>query len=103
MHAAVLCCAVSVPLCLCLCVCVCICICVCLCSRCLQSTLTAAFGPGWERFLELDEDPVGSGCVAQVYRAQLTHNGKQQTVAVKVIHPYVQVESALFALPCSRR
>lgn len=55
-----------------------------------KSTLTAAFGPGWERFLELDEDPVGSGCVAQVYRAQLTHNGKQQTVAVKVIHPYVQ-------------
>ncbi|EGD77213.1 atypical/ABC1/ABC1-C protein kinase [Salpingoeca rosetta] len=55
-----------------------------------KKTLTAAFGDGWDEYLDVNGSPVGSGCVAQVYRATLTANGEQHDVAVKVIHPYVQ-------------
>eukprot|EP00931_Biecheleriopsis_adriatica_P006559 TRINITY_DN10794_c0_g2_i1.p1 TRINITY_DN10794_c0_g2~~TRINITY_DN10794_c0_g2_i1.p1 ORF type:complete len:554 (-),score=91.93 TRINITY_DN10794_c0_g2_i1:41-1702(-) len=69
--------------------------------------LTEAFGPGWESALELDETPLGSGCMAQVHRGRLlgpplrvpTSTGSRsedataaepQEVAVKVRHPGAQ-------------
>lgn len=31
-------------------------------------TLDEAFGPDWREFLIIDEKPIGSGCIAQVYK-----------------------------------
>eukprot|EP00730_Choanoeca_flexa_P006473 TRINITY_DN12159_c0_g1_i3.p1 TRINITY_DN12159_c0_g1~~TRINITY_DN12159_c0_g1_i3.p1 ORF type:complete len:558 (+),score=130.89 TRINITY_DN12159_c0_g1_i3:186-1859(+) len=60
-----------------------------------ESTLDASFGPTWRDILELEEVPVGSGCVAQVYRAVLRRPGQEpRQVAVKVIHPLVQKQVA---------
>eukprot|EP00521_Asterionellopsis_glacialis_P015936 CAMPEP_0195305694 /NCGR_PEP_ID=MMETSP0707-20130614/36779_1 /TAXON_ID=33640 /ORGANISM="Asterionellopsis glacialis, Strain CCMP134" /LENGTH=572 /DNA_ID=CAMNT_0040369887 /DNA_START=223 /DNA_END=1941 /DNA_ORIENTATION=- len=48
-------------------------------------------GPHWESILKLDTTPIGSGCIAQVYRAILLqdakHYPKGTEVAVKVQHP----------------
>ena len=35
------------------------------------ATLDIELGPRWRDALELDPEPVGSGCVAQVYRGRL--------------------------------
>lgn len=55
-----------------------------------EATLAAAFGKDWKQYLTLDPTPVGSGCVAQVYRGKLTLDGKVHDVAVKVIHPHIK-------------
>eukprot|EP00045_Choanoeca_perplexa_P006638 m.57229 g.57229 ORF g.57229 m.57229 type:complete len:557 (+) comp13713_c0_seq1:193-1863(+) len=60
-----------------------------------ESTLDSSFGPTWRDILELEDTPVGSGCVAQVYRAVLSRPGEEpRQVAVKVIHPHVQKQVA---------
>lgn len=53
-----------------------------------EETLAAALGDDWSRMLELDREPIGSGCIAQVYRGKLRATGED--VAVKVIHPQVK-------------
>jgi aarF domain-containing kinase len=60
----------------------------------VENTLTLAFGASWKEKLELDPNPIGAGCVAQVYRGKLKRNmnGKMVdvNVAVKLIHPHVE-------------
>ena len=46
-----------------------------------------------EIFEFIDEEPVGSGSIAQVHRAKLKENG--QLVAIKVCHPHVRERIAL--------
>lgn len=55
-------------------------------------TLGEAFGPGWAEELQLEGAPVGSGCMAQVYRGRLLcpPGYPGQEVAVKVRHPGAQ-------------
>ncbi|CAK0847869.1 unnamed protein product [Prorocentrum cordatum] len=52
-------------------------------------TLTKELGPEWRESLELDPVPVGSGCMAQVYRGWLRAEGglRVREVALKVRHP----------------
>lgn len=79
----------------------------------VESTLTDSFGPHWRERLILDPNPIGAGCIAQVFkgtlvgeeslaeqadhsasanerRAQNLKDNKKQQVAVKVIHPHVE-------------
>lgn len=62
-----------------------------------KAVLDDAFGPGWDEKLVLEQKPIGSGCVAQVYRGKVTARvagGGVDTrdVAVKIIHPGVQTD-----------
>ncbi len=57
-----------------------------------QQRLAEAFGPDWEDWLQLEPEPVGVGCVAQVHRGVLRQSTSDTTgelVAVKVLHPHV--------------
>ncbi len=64
-----------------------------------KELLTESFGEGWEERLVIqDSNPIGSGCVAQVYQGYLkpsskeTMNGLSQEsvpIAVKVLHPRI--------------
>lgn len=57
----------------------------------VEQTLTENLGKGWKDFLELDPNPIGAGCIAQVFKGILnTPNTKNEAVAVKVIHPHVK-------------
>lgn len=50
-----------------------------------------AFGSSWRQFVELQDEQLGSGCVASVYKGRIIageHAGKQ--IAVKVLHPDVK-------------
>ena len=60
-------------------------------------TLDAMFaGREWRDELRLDSTPIGSGCIAQVYRGELRNDaGEWQPVAVKVIHPQVARQVAI--------
>ncbi|DBA02918.1 TPA: hypothetical protein N0F65_005945 [Lagenidium giganteum] len=58
-----------------------------------EDALATAFGPAWRTVLDLDENPIGSGCIAQVYRGRLRKTGEE--VAVKIIHPQVKQLIAL--------
>jgi aarF domain-containing kinase len=53
-------------------------------------TMDLSFGNSWrnEIYLSEDEDPIGSGCIAQVYKATMIKSGEK--VAIKVLHPNVQ-------------
>eukprot|EP00053_Salpingoeca_punica_P019117 m.191590 g.191590 ORF g.191590 m.191590 type:complete len:603 (+) comp17571_c1_seq1:71-1879(+) len=65
-----------------------------------EEALVVAFGKDWHTFIQLDPTPIGSGCVAQVYRAQLQLPGqKPRPVAIKVIHPFVK-DMILLDLTC---
>jgi len=63
--------------------------------RATEYVLTHAFGPSWRESLEIvDKEPIGSGCVAQVYRGRLRQQHSSDSgsdgwvdVAVKVAHP----------------
>jgi len=46
-----------------------------------------AFGAARAQQLDLDPEPIGSGCIAQVHRGKLSVNGVVKDVAVKVNHP----------------
>ncbi|XP_011406621.2 PREDICTED: uncharacterized aarF domain-containing protein kinase 2-like [Amphimedon queenslandica] len=68
-----------------------------------KQTLEDSFGPQWEdMFTRYDHTPIGSGCIAQVYKwdlstdsmqcsadAAVKANGGSLPVAVKVVHPGV--------------
>jgi aarF domain-containing kinase len=54
----------------------------------VERTLTSSFGEGWRDELELLDEPIGSGCIAQVYRGNLKKDGTP--VAVKVLHPNIE-------------
>ena len=77
----------------------------------VENTLTESFGPYWRERLTLDPVPLGSGCIAQVFRGKLIgdeslsseaslssserkkrneRDNKVRHVAVKVIHPHVE-------------
>ncbi|CAI5734738.1 unnamed protein product [Peronospora destructor] len=58
-----------------------------------QDALRMAFGANWREVLEVDSYPIGSGCIAQVYRGRIKETNEE--VAVKVIHPYVKQMVAL--------
>ncbi|CAH0486665.1 unnamed protein product [Peronospora farinosa] len=58
-----------------------------------QDALRMAFGDNWREILEVDSHPIGSGCIAQVYRARIKETNEE--VAVKVIHPHVKQMVAL--------
>ncbi|EEQ97331.1 conserved hypothetical protein, partial [Perkinsus marinus ATCC 50983] len=51
--------------------------------------LDESYGPEWRTWLEIDPSVIGSGCIAQVHRGTLLHNGHHD-VAVKVSHPGCQ-------------
>jgi aarF domain-containing kinase len=53
-----------------------------------KDALELALGKNWESIIELERTPIGSGCIAQVYRGKLRSTG--QEVAVKVIHPHIK-------------
>eukprot|EP00928_Gymnodinium_smaydae_P032146 TRINITY_DN23356_c0_g4_i1.p1 TRINITY_DN23356_c0_g4~~TRINITY_DN23356_c0_g4_i1.p1 ORF type:complete len:587 (-),score=86.48 TRINITY_DN23356_c0_g4_i1:277-2037(-) len=58
-----------------------------------ETLLKEALGRDWTSFLVLDPEPIGSGCMAQVYRGQLlpsTPGEAVRDVAVKVRHPGAQ-------------
>lgn len=56
----------------------------------VDATLCEAFGSGWRDHLEIDPVPIGSGCIAQVFKGIVTEGSKKIAVAVKVIHPHVE-------------
>jgi aarF domain-containing kinase len=56
-------------------------------------TLEMAYGEKWHDVFEIDEVPIGSGCIAQVYRGTLHSTGEE--IAIKVIHPEVKQMVAL--------
>jgi aarF domain-containing kinase len=82
----------------------------------VENTISSAFGEEWKGRLTLDPNPIGAGCIAQVYRGTLTtddaelfqdnkgkfnrrsnlkikssESGKRLIpVAVKLIHPHVE-------------
>lgn len=64
-----------------------------------KNTLDESFGADWATKLKLEKEPVGAGCIAQVYRGELLdeiHEGNTEKkpramkVAVKLIHPHVR-------------
>lgn len=56
-----------------------------------ESALDEAFGPSWRPFLALEDEPLGSGCVASVYKGRIIAGGNTgRQIAVKILHPDVQ-------------
>lgn len=53
-----------------------------------EEALRMAFGDDWSAAMELSQHPIGSGCIAQVYRGRLL--ATNDDIAVKVIHPHVK-------------
>ena len=55
-----------------------------------EETLRRAYGEEWKERIRLGKI-LGSGCIGQVYAGAVTHeDGKEQNVAVKVMHPGVK-------------
>jgi aarF domain-containing kinase len=55
-----------------------------------ERLLREAYGEDWKKRIRLDKI-LGSGCIAQVYRGVICdEDGKEQAVAVKVMHPNVE-------------
>jgi len=82
-----------------------------------EATLSKALGAGWRQFIDVQPQPIGSGCIATVYRGRLLsapptqpsqqrvgwlrwlrrrRSGESKTegteVAIKVVHPHVRRE-----------
>ena len=57
-----------------------------------EATLDLAFGKEWREVLELDKTkPIGSGCIAQVYKGTFKKpDGTRVPVACKLIHPHIE-------------
>lgn len=56
-----------------------------------EEALEQAFGPSWRQFMELEEEPLGSGCVASVYKGHMSAGENARTeIAVKVLHPDIR-------------
>ncbi len=58
----------------------------------VDRTITEAFGQGWQSKLTLEEKPIGTGSVAQVFRGSMLVEGKPTKVAVKMVHPQVETQ-----------
>lgn len=66
----------------------------------VERTLRENLGEDWKSLLELEPEPIGAGCIAQVFKGKIidskivqdTRNSASgsQAVAVKVIHPHVK-------------
>lgn len=59
----------------------------------VERTLEDAFGTEWKKSIDLDPQPIGAGCVAQVFKGVLKAAGvnkEDQAVAIKLIHPHVE-------------
>lgn len=54
----------------------------------IVQSLVSAYGDNWHESLQLS-NILGSGCIAQVYKGKIEHNGNERLVAIKVKHPYV--------------
>jgi aarF domain-containing kinase len=58
-----------------------------------QMILENEYGKDWENILDLDPTPIGSGCIAQVYRGYLKkpigQSQENTKVAIKVQHPNI--------------
>jgi aarF domain-containing kinase len=56
-----------------------------------ERLLVSELGPNWASVLQLDRDPIGSGCIAQVYKGTLKqkspHHPEGSEIAIKVQHP----------------
>ena len=50
-----------------------------------------SYGDNWHESLQLS-NILGSGCIAQVYKGKIEHNGNELLVAIKVKHPNVDDE-----------
>lgn len=55
-----------------------------------ERMLDASLGENWRSELTLENVPVGSGCIAQVYRGSVREDDIWRPVAVKVLHPGVR-------------
>ena len=56
-----------------------------------EQMLREAYGENWKEFLTIQKDDIlGSGCIGQVYKGAIKEvDGKEKSVAVKVMHPSV--------------
>ena len=58
-----------------------------------EKLLRSELGENWKSLLQIDDTPVGSGCIAQVYKGTLLrdtpHHAKNTEIAVKVQHPNI--------------
>lgn len=56
-----------------------------------EDALQQAFGISWRQFLALEDEPLGSGCVASVYKGHIfAGENAGKVVAVKVLHPGIK-------------
>ena len=61
-----------------------------------ETSLRREFGEDWESYLTLDKVPIGSGCIAQVYKGKFRRDPSTPAgtgeidVAVKLIHPDIE-------------
>ncbi|CAM9269164.1 unnamed protein product [Ectocarpus fasciculatus] len=56
-----------------------------------EGALQQAFGVSWRQFLALEDEPLGSGCVASVYKGHIfAGENAGKVVAVKVLHPGIK-------------
>jgi len=54
-----------------------------------EKKLTKAYGENWQSIIEIeDRVPIGSGCIAQVYKGRLV--AENQDVAIKILHPNIR-------------
>jgi aarF domain-containing kinase len=58
----------------------------------VERTLAGAFGPDWKDIIEVEGQPLGAGCVAQVFKGTLKESSanESQKIAIKLIHPHVE-------------
>ncbi|CAN0530145.1 unnamed protein product, partial [Ectocarpus sp. 12 AP-2014] len=68
-----------------------------------EGALQQAFGDSWRQFLALEDEPLGSGCVASVYKGHIfAGENEGKVVAVKVLHPGIK-ETVQLDLEVMRR
>jgi aarF domain-containing kinase len=58
-----------------------------------EKLMRAELGEDWRSLVQIDDTPIGSGCIAQVYKGTLLrdtpHHPKSTEIAVKVQHPNI--------------
>ena len=58
-----------------------------------EKLLISELGENWRSLVKIDDTPIGSGCIAQVYKGILLrdtpHHAKNTVIAVKVQHPNI--------------